>query len=190
MNATRPYSTDDKSTLVQVIAWCRQATSHYLSQCWPRSMSPDGFSRPQWVKLLSLGWHAATENTEVKNRVVTWGCCDGHTGSFQGNTLDIFCSKYAGIFCVYALSQWQMTLQCNHVKNNNTAYNMNAIHNGTLRYKPMWHSLQRAAGYGDWQRWYSPTQVTGSHPAGLFFNTSDMSETQMVCANLSDLNNP
>ena len=25
--------TDDKSTLVQVMAWCRQATSHYLSQC-------------------------------------------------------------------------------------------------------------------------------------------------------------
>ena len=27
------YLTDDKSTLVQVMAWCRQATSHYLSQC-------------------------------------------------------------------------------------------------------------------------------------------------------------
>ena len=27
----------DKSTLVQVMAWCRQATSHYLSQCWPIS---------------------------------------------------------------------------------------------------------------------------------------------------------
>ena len=26
--------TDDKSTLVQVMAWCHQATSHYLSQCW------------------------------------------------------------------------------------------------------------------------------------------------------------
>ena len=33
--------TDDKSTLVQVMAWCHQATSHYLSQCWPRSMSPN-----------------------------------------------------------------------------------------------------------------------------------------------------
>ena len=27
--------TDDKSTLVQVMAWCHQATSHCLSQCWP-----------------------------------------------------------------------------------------------------------------------------------------------------------
>ena len=42
--------TDDKSTLVQVMAWCRQATSHYLSQCWPRCMSPNGITRPQWVK--------------------------------------------------------------------------------------------------------------------------------------------
>ena len=31
------------------MAWCRQATSHYLSQCWPRSMSPYGVIRPQWV---------------------------------------------------------------------------------------------------------------------------------------------
>ena len=42
--------TGDKSTLVQVMAWCRQATSHYLNQCWYRSMSPYGVTRPQWVK--------------------------------------------------------------------------------------------------------------------------------------------
>ena len=44
--------TDDQSTLVQVMAWCRQATSHYLSQCWPRSLSPYGVTdtRPQWIK--------------------------------------------------------------------------------------------------------------------------------------------
>ena len=41
--------TDDKSPLVQVMAWCRQATSHYLSQCWPRSLSSNGVTRPQWV---------------------------------------------------------------------------------------------------------------------------------------------
>ena len=39
-----------KSTLVQVMAWCRQATSHYLCQCWPSSMSPYGVTRSQWVK--------------------------------------------------------------------------------------------------------------------------------------------
>ena len=32
------------------MAWCHQAPSHYLSQCWPRSLSPYGVTRPQWVK--------------------------------------------------------------------------------------------------------------------------------------------
>ena len=39
--------TDDKSTLVQVMAWCRQAPSHYLKQCWPRSPTQYGVTRPQ-----------------------------------------------------------------------------------------------------------------------------------------------
>ena len=43
--------TYDKSTLVQVMAWCRQATSHYMSQCWPRSLSPYGVIRPRWINL-------------------------------------------------------------------------------------------------------------------------------------------
>ena len=41
--------TGDQSTLVQVMAWCHRATSHYLSQCWPRSLSPYDVIRPQWV---------------------------------------------------------------------------------------------------------------------------------------------
>ena len=30
---------DDKSTMVQVMAWCHQATGLYLNQCWPRSLT-------------------------------------------------------------------------------------------------------------------------------------------------------
>ena len=41
--------TVDESTLVQVMAWCHQATSHYLGQCWPRSILPYGVTRLQWV---------------------------------------------------------------------------------------------------------------------------------------------
>ena len=40
---------DGKSTLVQVMAWCRQATRLYLNQCRPRSPKPYGDTRPQWV---------------------------------------------------------------------------------------------------------------------------------------------
>ena len=39
----------DKSTLVQVMSWCHQATSHYLSQWWPGSMSPYGVRMQQRV---------------------------------------------------------------------------------------------------------------------------------------------
>ena len=35
-------TTDDKSILVQVIACCLTAPSHYLNQCWPRSTAPLG----------------------------------------------------------------------------------------------------------------------------------------------------
>ena len=45
-----PQDLTDKSTLVQVMAWCCQATSHYLNQCWPRSPTPYGVTRSQWVK--------------------------------------------------------------------------------------------------------------------------------------------
>ena len=44
------YLTDDKSALVLVMACCCQATSHYLSQCWPSSLSWYAISRPQWVQ--------------------------------------------------------------------------------------------------------------------------------------------
>ena len=47
---------DDKSTLVQVMAWCRQATSHYLSQYWPNFMLPYGVTRPQLDKLERPFW--------------------------------------------------------------------------------------------------------------------------------------
>ena len=60
--------TDEQSTLVQVMSWCRQATSQYLSQCWPRSMSPYGVTRPQWVDMVTCSqkyWDVTSQNTEL-----------------------------------------------------------------------------------------------------------------------------
>ena len=66
--------TDDKSTLVQVMAWCHQATSHYLSQWWTRSLSPYGVNRPQWVNspwhCITIGWYRC-RSTLVQ--VMAWG---------------------------------------------------------------------------------------------------------------------
>ena len=36
-------------TVIHVMAWCHQAISHYLSQCWPRSLLPYGITRPHCV---------------------------------------------------------------------------------------------------------------------------------------------
>ena len=53
--------TDEKLTLVQVMAWCHQTTSFYLSQCWSRSLSPNGVTRSQWVNTA----HAYPQGQEV-----------------------------------------------------------------------------------------------------------------------------
>ena len=48
--------TDEKQTLVHIMAWCHQATRHYLSQCWSRSILPYGVTRPQWVQVFGILW--------------------------------------------------------------------------------------------------------------------------------------
>ena len=58
---------DDQSTLVQVMAWCRQATSHYLSQCWPRSLSPYGVTRPQWLKIWKIKPNSSSVPLKLKS---------------------------------------------------------------------------------------------------------------------------
>ena len=64
--------TDDKSTVVQVMAWCHQATSHYLSQCWPSSMSPHGVTRPQWVNAAFLSDKLALLQLQLHSWLNTW----------------------------------------------------------------------------------------------------------------------
>ena len=55
---------DDKSTLVQVMAWCRQATSHYLNQGGPICLAPYCDTRPQWVNQIMQRAHA-TRNMQT-----------------------------------------------------------------------------------------------------------------------------
>ena len=55
-----PWEVTNDESLVQVMTWCHQATSHYLSQCWTRSMSIYDVTRSQWVN--------AWENELSKNK--------------------------------------------------------------------------------------------------------------------------
>ena len=45
-----------KSTLVQVMAWCRQAPSHYLNQCWSCSVPLYSITSIQWVNNPLSNW--------------------------------------------------------------------------------------------------------------------------------------
>ena len=45
----------DRSILVQVMAWCHQASNHYLSRCWPRSMWLDHNELNVLQQALQLG---------------------------------------------------------------------------------------------------------------------------------------
>ena len=71
--------TGDKSTLLQVMAWCRQATSHYLSQWWPRSLLPYGVTRPQWVNF----WHILFQVCQHRHNIglFKWIYKQKHNGS-------------------------------------------------------------------------------------------------------------
>ena len=64
---------EDKLTLVQILAWCHWATSHYLNQCWLRSVSPYCIISSQWVNQ-SLTLKALGANTlqRVTWRVFPW----------------------------------------------------------------------------------------------------------------------
>ena len=59
----------NKSTLVRVMALCRQATSHCLSQCWPRSLPPYGVTSPQWVNYCVVYWHTIKKESKPQ---FTW----------------------------------------------------------------------------------------------------------------------
>ena len=66
-----------QSTLVQIMTWCHQATSHYLSQCWPRPMLPYGVTRPQWV-------NPSMEKYSHAQSSVEW---NWHSQNFKGATI-------------------------------------------------------------------------------------------------------
>ena len=67
---TSQHSFENKPTLVNVMTWWHQATSHYLSQCWPRSMSSMA-SRPQWVnhRHFSVLWMYVMDRVQLTH----WG---------------------------------------------------------------------------------------------------------------------
>ena len=114
--------TDYQSTLVQVMAWCRQATSHYLNQCWPRSLSLYSVTRPQWVNFIqrsapgsiskSCGWKSCQD---------TWPTCNANLGTSDVWAFYMMKSEdYVGVF--RKIYQWF------YVKGERFQWVNNAVH--------------------------------------------------------------
>ena len=83
MNARRPHCW---STLSQVMALCRHATSHYLNQCWPLSLTPYGDTSAQCVKAcshqhdqnwFSKAWHCIPVLQNMWLRGINWAIQTG-----------------------------------------------------------------------------------------------------------------
>ena len=101
--------TYDKSTLVQVMDWCRQATSHYLSQCWPRSMSPYGVTRPQWVKgCISLDPSKISKSGWWGLQLDAWQLCNSLWYGLINSKLHI----NKKVFFLYHTTSDGVTVQC------------------------------------------------------------------------------
>ena len=76
---------DDMSTLVQVMACCCQAASHYRSQCWPRSTLPYGISKPQCVNRLYayLTLLVLTPEYAMMTALIPWLLMPSNNGNWQ-----------------------------------------------------------------------------------------------------------
>ena len=60
---------NNKSKLVQVMVWCHAAPSHYLNQCWLRSMKPYSISRAQWVNHVGMMYSKFHNLEEIKSNL-------------------------------------------------------------------------------------------------------------------------
>ena len=151
--------TDDKSILVQVMAWYHQATSHCLNQCWPRSSKLYGVTRPRWVKITTYASHMNGLILKICNFIAnelelyiflnfTTNMCNSVTVNTLWDTTD-----HQSLFCVY----WQKSpCHCKsyygwslHVCQLLTAFGSLAMHDLLSHYifitvtSPEWHGVSK-----------------------------------------------
>ena len=101
-------------TLVRVMVWYLQTTSHYLSQCWPRCMSPYNVTGSQWdigsdppsVALIRLFRRRSKKTSKLRvtglcARIHRWPVNSPHKGTVTRKCFHLMTSSWI----------WQMTRQ-------------------------------------------------------------------------------
>ena len=90
------HLTNDMWTLAQLMAWCHQATSHYLNlnQCWPRCMSPNGITRLEGINCASIE-NILTIPVHIRTNVSNWSLWgQGKVMIYHGKLWDIITNPY------------------------------------------------------------------------------------------------
>ena len=102
---------DDKLTLVQVMAWCRQATSHYMSQFGPRSLSPNGVTRPQWVNYIDVQIPSALRRHKIKAIIQSLTTRRIYAIKY---TIVLLCLVYMWLWILTTCAKPQTRANCSH----------------------------------------------------------------------------
>ena len=119
------------------MAWCHQSTSHYLSQCWPRSLSPYGITRPQHVNIIIHGCftgifscdQAALLMVQSVSRSVHPSVCDTFLTMFLSSYHhEIFRSNY----------HWQGWSPCKRSRSNVKVTEVKTQFSGFCTLTPVW----------------------------------------------------
>ena len=147
-----PDCTDDLSTLVQVMAWCRQATSHYLSQCWPRSLSPFGVTRPQWV---NLAGPKQTNPLVADGRFKQLHCERIFVFSFNFNRTPFFKAQLALSQRIF--SSWRRSVEAQFAWTNEEHQAFSQLRHWVIDDEVHWRILA-SADHNVMNRWSHPTQ--------------------------------
>ena len=124
---------------VHVIAWYRQATGHYLNQCWSRSLTPYGVIRPQWI-IISVRWHCFSPRSlyhqgpllptklALTSMEFTW---------FRAWILHPHKTK-GYILLIHSLTstplKWDHVCRCNYIPYNTTVCNYSSIPYSRVNY--------------------------------------------------------
>ena len=86
-----------RDTLVWIMAWCRQATSPYLSQFWPWRMSRYGVSRPQWIHDDVIKWKQFPRYWPFVRRIHRSPVNSPHKGQWRGALkFPLICARING----------------------------------------------------------------------------------------------
>ena len=138
--------TDEKSTLVQVMAWCHQATNHYLNQCWPRSMMLYGVTEPQWINwsvcYMCLYIFIPSDSTKLKG---------GYTGFKSSHYDDVIMTRMASQITSLAIvysTVYSGADQSKHQSSASLAF-VWEIHRGPVNFPHKWPVTRKMFPFDD-----------------------------------------